>query len=244
MAFHQALGIGEYPLLPELKTFLDASGAGGGLKTEEPRAAWQAQTAPDKKKPQQESPGNSQPVSKVTLAEVREELGDCTRCGLHANRTSLVFGTGSESPRLLIIGDSPGEEDNRQGEPFQGEVGELLDKMLAAIGLTRKEVYLTTLVKCQPPDGVPPSPEEINVCLPFLRRQITAVAPAVICTMGTLSSQMLLNTAKQLIHLRGRFHSFHGIPLMPTFHPEFLIRNPELKKAAWIDLQKIKKKCS
>jgi len=244
VAFHQALGIGEYPLQPELKTFLDTRGeAGGALKTEEPRPTWSAPKVTAKKKTQREASGG-QPASIVTLTEIREELGECTRCSLHLNRTSVVFGMGSESARLLIIGDSPGNEDDRQGEPFQGEAGELLDKMLAAIGLARKNVYLATLVKCPPPDGGTPSPEEISACLPILHRQIAAVSPAVICTMGALSTQTILNTTKQLIHLRGRFHSFQGIPLMPTFPPDFLIRNPELKKAAWLDLQKIKKKCS
>lgn len=237
VAFHQSIGINEYPMLPELKDFLTPADPARKTKNElqVPEAAFQ--------KIQGEGNGKKQ-VPKVSLADIHQELKKCARCGLHENRSSLVFGMGNDSADLLIIGDAPSPEDDRQGEPFCGEAGELLDKMLNAIGLSRKAVYLTTLVNCRPPGDRQPTNEEIDTCLPFLHRQIATIAPKVICTMGTLSSQALLNTAKQLIHLRGRFHDFKGIPLMPTFQPDFLIRNPELKKASWEDLKKIKKKCS
>jgi DNA polymerase len=173
---------------------------------------------------------------------LRTELGDCTRCFLHEKRQNLVFGEGNQRPRLMVIGDWPGPEDDRTGLPFQGIEGEMLTNMLKAIGLERPEVYVTTLVKCQPPAGRPPTRDEIATCLPFLFQQIDAIAPVVICAMGPLATQTLLVTDQPLTRLRGGFHDCRGVALMPTFHPRFLHKNPEMKKATWQDLLMVKKK--
>lgn len=179
----------------------------------------------------------------VGLGRLREEMGDCRHCPLHQGRENLVFGQGDEAGGgLLLIGDSPGPAENRAGSPFQGEAGTLLDKMLAAIGLARGQIYLTDLVKCAPPGSRPPDAVEIQKCLPFLLRQIEALNPAVICAMGPLAAQTLLRTRQSLFKLRGRFHDCQGRPLLATFSPDFLLHNPEMKKAAWLDLQMLQKR--
>lgn len=184
-------------------------------------------------------PPKSSPA--LSLAELRQELENCTRCRLCAPRNCLIFGAGAPDARLLILGEWPEGEDDATGEPFSGEAGTLLEKMLSAIGLKRQEIYTAYVVKCLPPEGEP-DPEAVKACMPFLIRQIEAVAPEIICTMGTLATQALLKTGKSLLQLRGRFHDFHGILVMPTFSPSFLRRHQEMKKAAWHDLQMIERR--
>ena len=190
-------------------------------------------------------------AKKVTLQDVREELGACQRCPLHKTRTNIVFGQGNESAKLMIIADAPHEEDHQQTAPVQGDAGNLLNKMLAAIGLTREEVYITTLVKCFPGGTAKPGENEIKTCLPFLFRQIEIICPSVICTLGLLAAQTLLHSRKSLFQLRGRFYNFNdlcsselgdAIALMPSLHPALLLENEDLKKASWQDLLMIQKK--
>lgn len=176
-----------------------------------------------------------------TLAELRQELENCRRCRLSAQRNCLVFGAGAPDARLFILGEWPEGEDDSTGEPFSGEAGILLEKMLSAIGLKRHEVYTAYVVKCSPA-GEEPDPDTVRTCMPFLTRQIEAVAPEIICTMGALATQALLKTRKSLLQLRGRFHDYHGILVMPTFSPTFLNRHQEMKKAAWHDLQMIERR--
>lgn len=189
--------------------------------------------------------------TKTTLQDVRNELGDCQRCPLRTTRTNIVFGQGSLSAKLMIVTDAPGSDDDRQSLPLQGKVGDLLDKMLTAINLSREEIYITTLVKCFPGPQAKPRENEIKTCLPFLFRQIEIICPTVICTMGMLSSQTLLHSSKSLFQLRGRFYNFNDlcnselgnkIVVMPSLHPYLLIENADLKKASWKDLQLIQKK--
>ena len=188
-------------------------------------------------------PQSPRPAPGVSINNVREELGNCTRCRLHAARSHLVFGEGAERPVLMVVGDWPGPADDQAGQPFRGPEGEMLTKMLQAIQLQREQVYVTNLIKCRPPGDRPPTREEIAACLPFLFRQIEITAPRVICAMGPLVTQTLLATEQKLIRLRGKFHDCLGVPLMPTFHPRFLLENPEMKKATWQDLLMIQKKC-
>ena len=226
----QTLGINEYPASPGLNSFLQHRSA-------------QPKTLPKTPAPILEKNQRSQPppaVPATALADLEEELHRCRRCQLGQARDQLVFGHGNSGNQLMIIGDNPSREDNNSGSPFSGEAGTLLDKMLAAIGLSRNDVYLTNLTKCYAQPA--PSPDSITACFPFLLRQIEAVAPKVICTMGPLASQKMLNASEPLIRLRGKFHKVKDIPLMATFHPEFLIKNQEMKKAVWHDLQLIQKK--
>jgi DNA polymerase len=176
------------------------------------------------------------------LPALEQELAGCRLCSLHQDRRRLVPGSGSGTGGLLLIEDQPGEAEEASGLPFAGDAGELLDKMLLAIGLTRKEVYLTSLLKCRPPENRPPTKNEIATCRNFLDRQIAAVNPAIICVMGQHAAQFLTGSDLPLFRLRGKFHDFHGIPLLVSFHPGFLLRHPEMKKGSWQDLQMLQKK--
>lgn len=175
----------------------------------------------------------------LTLEMVREEIGDCQKCKLCATRTNIVFGTGNPRASLLFVGEAPGEDEDLQGKPFVGRAGQLLTKMIVAMGLSREEVYIANIIKCRPPKNRNPEPDEIAACQPFLLRQIEAIRPKVICALGTFSAQTLLGTEQKISALRGRFHDFHGVRVLPTFHPAYLLRNPSEKKRVWEDLQKI-----
>ena len=185
---------------------------------------------------------DSEREPEAELATLEQKLGECRGCPLHKQRQRIVFGQGNPAARLLIVGPAPGPAEEAAGLPFQGEGGALLDRMLAAIKLNREMVYLTGLIKCPSSGSLPPTPDEVRECLPHLLSQIAAIKPRLICTMDTLSAQVLLHSRKNLFQLRGRFHDYQGIPLMPTLPPELLLRNPELKKTAWEDLQLIQKR--
>lgn len=189
-----------------------------------------------KKVPQPAAPRNLR-----TLEDIREWMGDCQRCNLHATRTQIVFGTGSPDPGILFVGEGPGEEEDLQGKPFVGRAGQLLTKMIEAMGLTREQVFIANVVKCRPPNNRNPEPEEIAACSPFLTAQIKALNPKVICTLGAFAARTLLKTEEKISKLRGRFHLYEGIKLMPTYHPAYLLRNPSEKKTSWGDLQEIMK---
>ncbi len=174
-----------------------------------------------------------------TLAEIRDEIGDCRRCKLCSTRKNIVFGTGSPTAALMFVGEAPGADEDAQGQPFVGRAGQLLTKMINAMGLSREEVYIANIIKCRPPENRNPQPEEIASCKPFLEKQIEAIRPKVICALGTFSAQTLLETQQKISALRGKFHEYHGVKVLPTFHPAYLLRNPNEKKSVWEDLQKI-----
>jgi len=176
-----------------------------------------------------------------TLAGIRADLGDCRRCRLCEGRKNIVFGAGDPGARLMFVGEGPGREEDLQGLPFVGEAGQLLTKMIEAMNYSRETVYICNVVKCRPPENRNPTHEEIAACSPFLLRQVKAVAPKVIVALGTFAAQTLLATKEPISRLRGKFHDYHGIPLMPTFHPAFLLRSPEKKREAWSDLQQVMK---
>jgi len=175
------------------------------------------------------------------LRAVRAELGDCRRCKLHAGRTTLVFGVGNPAAELMFVGEGPGADEDRQGEPFVGRAGQLLTKMIEAMGFRREEVYIANVVKCRPPNNRDPEPDEIEACEPFLKAQIAAVRPRVIVALGRFAVQTLLRDASPVSRQRGRWREYEGVRLMPTFHPAYLLRNPAEKKAAWEDLQLVMK---
>ena len=172
-----------------------------------------------------------------TLADIRRELGDCTRCSLHEGRSRILFGAGPSDAGLMIVGEWPNRADDAEGIFFSGREGELLSKMLQAIDVDLADAYLTNVVKCRASEENPPGKEHISSCRPFLLSQIDVISPKVIVTMGPLAAQELLSTNKLLIRLRGRVHKYKKIPLVPTFQPSYLLKNPEMKKAAWVDLQ-------
>jgi DNA polymerase len=175
----------------------------------------------------------------LTLAEVRKELGDCKRCELHRTRRTIVFGEGNERATLMFIGEGPGYDEDVQGRPFVGKAGQLLTKIIESIHLPREEVYIANIVKCRPPQNRNPEPDEIQSCNPFLMKQIRVIRPKIICALGTFSAQTLLKTDTKISALRGKIFDLEGIKVIPTYHPAFLLRNPERKREVWEDMKKI-----
>jgi uracil-DNA glycosylase len=181
------------------------------------------------------------PNGTSTVSEISEALAGCKRCRLHSGRTNLVFGEGSTRSGLVFVGEGPGFDEDRQARPFVGRAGKLLDKMIAAIGFEREEVYICNVVKCRPPENRTPQPDEIAACSPFLFRQIEALAPRVICALGACATQTLLGNTLPISQARGRIHLWRGIPLICTFHPAYLLRNAAQKAATWLDLKEVLK---
>jgi DNA polymerase len=175
------------------------------------------------------------------LLATREALGACTRCQLAGGRTRLVYGVGNPHAELMFVGEGPGADEDREGEPFVGRAGQLLTRMIEAMGLRREQVYIANVVKCRPPGNRNPEPEEMDACEPFLRRQIAAVRPKVIVALGKIAAQRLLADPTPISRLRGRWFDLDGVRLMPTFHPAYLLRSPDEKKKAWEDLQLVMK---
>ncbi len=190
----------------------------------------------------QPAPPAVAPMNLPTLESVREELGECTRCKLHKGRHNIVFGVGNPSARLMFVGEAPGEDEDRQGFPFVGKAGQLLTKMIEAMGLARDDVYICNTVKCRPPNNRNPEPDELAACEPFLKGQLASVKPEVIVTLGKFAAQALLREATPITRLRGQWREYEGIPLMPTFHPAYLLRSPGEKGKVWDDLKQVMKK--
>jgi DNA polymerase len=177
---------------------------------------------------------------RLSLETVREQLGECTRCGLCEGRSTIVFGDGNPDADLMFIGEGPGEQEDRQGLPFVGRAGELLTQMIEkGIGVPRSDVYICNIVKCRPPRNRTPLPPEVSACRPFLDGQIRAVAPKVIVTLGKPAASLLLDREIAITRLRGTWQDYQGIPLMPTLHPAYVLRQytPENRRAVWQDLQ-------
>jgi uracil-DNA glycosylase family 4 len=177
-----------------------------------------------------------------SLEDIRADLGDCTRCKLHQGRKNIVFGAGDDTARLVFVGEGPGAEEDRQGVPFVGAAGDLLTRIIDAMKLSRDTVYICNIVKCRPPKNRNPEPDEIDTCIPFLKRQLTAIKPDLIVTLGKVAAHSLLGTDTYISRLRGRFHDWQGIPVMPTYHPAYLLRNPEHKRHVWEDMKQVMRK--
>lgn len=177
----------------------------------------------------------------LNLEQLAESVKDCRKCRLHQGRTHVVFGTGSPQADLVFVGEAPGYDEDAQGEPFVGRAGQLLTRIIEAIGLTRDQVYILNVIKCRPPDNRNPLPDELAACRPILEAQLACLRPRVICALGTFAAQTLLQTEETISRLRGRFHNLAGIPVMPTYHPAYLLRNPQGKRAVWDDMQRIQR---
>ncbi len=199
----------------------------------------------------QESPGDTSQVaevSPVTLARsaddlkiIREDIGDCTRCKLHRlGRRQIVFGVGNPTADLMFVGEAPGADEDIQGIPFVGRAGQLLTKIIEAIGLSRDDVYIANVIKCRPPENRNPEPDEVEMCEPFLFRQIDSIHPKVIVALGTFAAKALLKTQDSISRLRGRVYDYRGAKLIPTFHPAFLLRSPDRKRDVWEDMKKVR----
>lgn len=175
------------------------------------------------------------------MKDVRQELGECARCKLSRSRKKIVFGVGNERADLVLVGEAPGRDEDVQGEPFVGKAGALLTRILNAVDFKREEVYITNVVKCRPPENRNPQPDEIAACEPFLLKQLGAIRPSFIVALGNFAAQTLLKTDKKISQLRGRFHDYQGIRLLPTYHPAYLLRNPNMKGPVWEDFKHLKR---
>jgi DNA polymerase len=231
----ESFGIDSYPMTPELQHFFKNAlpRKQEELKVSEP--------APGYSPKRLKKAAVSVPTAS-SLADVRQQLGDCTRCALHKGRGSILFGRGNEDADLFIVSEYPNIADDAQGSLFSGPDGDLLGKMLNAIDLDLEQVYISSVVKCRASEANLPGKAEVAACLPFLMAQIEAVSPKIICAMGPLAAHVLLKSKQPLIRLRGRWRQLNGIPLMATFHPSYLLKNQEMKKAVWQDLQAIQKR--
>jgi uracil-DNA glycosylase len=181
-------------------------------------------------------------IAKRPLDEIRRELGDCQRCKLCAGRNTIVFGSGNPRAELVFVGEGPGEDEDRQGVPFVGKAGQLLTKMIEAMKFTRDDVYICNVVKCRPPNNRNPEADEIAACEPFLKAQLASLQPKVIVALGKFAAQTLLRDTTPITRLRGQWREYQGIALMPTFHPAYLLRQPDEKRVAWMDLQEVMKR--
>ncbi len=189
------------------------------------------------------APGDSPQAASENAPEslefLRENVLKCRECDLSKTRTNVVFGAGSHKAKLMFVGEAPGEEEDKQGLPFVGRAGQLLTKIIEAMGLKREDVYIANILKCRPPNNRAPLPAEISACRDNVKRQVEMIAPRVICTLGKFASQTLLDTQVPISALRGNFREYHGIKVMPTFHPAYLLRNPDDKKLVWGDMKKV-----
>lgn len=175
------------------------------------------------------------------LKDIRDDIGDCTRCRLHKGRKNIVFGVGNPNADLMFVGEGPGADEDQQGEPFVGRAGQLLNNMISAMGLKRQDVYIANVVKCRPPGNRTPEKDECDTCGPFLLRQIEVIRPKVIVALGAVAAKYLLAINDSMANLRGRWYEMKGAKLAVTYHPAYLLRDPRQKKEAWKDLQMVMK---
>jgi DNA polymerase len=187
---------------------------------------------------------SSQPVriekSSESFEEIWADIGDCTRCPLHQGRTNIVHTDGNQYARLMFVGEAPGADEDAQARPFVGRAGQLLTKIIEAIGFKREEVLIGNVNRCRPPGNRPPTPEEASMCKPFLLREIAVVQPEVIVVLGNTAMRNLLDIKQGITKVRGEFQDYHGVKVMPTFHPAYLLRDPSKKKETWEDLKKVR----
>jgi len=227
--YYQELGIHDFYRRPVPKGVVDAADTDGDDEMQEkvPTAA----------------PQSGVVDHAAELVAIREDLGDCRRCPLHTmGRKQIVFGTGNPYAELMFVGEAPGADEDRQGEPFVGRAGQLLNNMIAAMGLERADVYIANIIKCRPPGNRTPLPDECATCSPFLIRQIETIQPKVLVALGAVAARTLLGVNEPMGALRGRWYEMRGVPLAVTFHPAYLLRNPAAKKDAWQDLQMVMKR--
>lgn len=183
--------------------------------------------------------GQAPQAGAVGLQIVRDDLGDCTRCGLSSSRKNIVFGVGNPNAELVFVGEAPGADEDAQGEPFVGAAGQLLTKMIDAMGFSRESVYICNVVKCRPPGNRNPEPDEVASCEPFLKMQLQVLRPRVIVALGKFAAHCLLQTDTPITRLRGNWGTYEGVATMPTLHPAYLLRNPDAKRDVWQDLKAV-----
>jgi DNA polymerase len=203
------------------------------------RLGWRGLPAKAEPKIEEKEPSAGKTDKILSLGEIRAEMGDCRRCKLYGGRKNLVFGDGPADARLMFVGEAPGADEDRQGVPFVGEAGQLLNKMLRNLGLRREEVYIANILKSRPPGNRDPEADEIAACLPFLEKQIKAIRPRVIVILGRIAAHALLPTKEPITRLRGHWQRYHNIRVMPTFHPSYLLRMIQERRKTWDDMQQV-----
>jgi uracil-DNA glycosylase len=180
------------------------------------------------------------PASADTLDAIRADMGDCQRCKLAPTRTTIVFGSGNPNADIVFVGEAPGYEEDQQGLPFVGEAGRLLTKIIESTGIKREDAYICNILKCRPPGNRNPEPDEVLACSPFLKRQIAAIRPRIVCCLGKFAAQTMLQNQAPISRLRGEFHDIDGMRVIATFHPAYLLRSPEKKREVWEDMKQIR----
>jgi uracil-DNA glycosylase len=262
LRYADELGLGPYyldrasepasqPPAPEVRARgVGAAANGSSLEGSAPPSRLSSPAAP-RPKPAPVSPPVSLPVlagpslfderiEGDSLERISKDIGpDCTRCKLHKARKQIVFGVGNPKAELVFVGEGPGRDEDEQGEPFVGRAGKLLTQMIEAMGLRRQDVYICNVVKCRPPENRLPEKDEITTCSPYLLRQLSVIGPKVICCLGSCSAQTLLQTNQGISRFRGQWFDLQGSKLIATYHPAYLLRNPEAKGEVWKDLQKV-----
>jgi len=188
--------------------------------------------------PETDAPLGAEAVE--SLAHIRTDLGECTRCKLSKDRSNVVFGAGNPKADLMFVGEAPGRDEDREGVPFVGRAGQLLTRIIAAIGLTREDVYIANVIKCRPPNNRNPELDEIQTCEPFLFRQVDVIEPKVVVALGAFAIRTLLHTDQAISRVRGQIFDYRGAKLIPTFHPAFLLRSPDRKRDVWEDMKKVR----
>ena len=223
-------------LVAGFRAHLEARGRSGLLGVP---AAISVKRPPPPHLPRADAGEERRKVGAPGLVAVREELGDCQRCRLKDGRKQIVFGVGNPEAELVFVGEAPGADEDRLGEPFVGAAGQLLDKMIEAMGFRRQDVYICNVIKCRPPENRNPEPDEVASCEPFLKKQLAVLRPRLIVTLGKFAAHCLLRIDTPITRLRGNWKSYEGIQLMPTYHPAFLLRDPSRKRECWNDLQQV-----
>ena len=202
-------------------------------------SAWRDR--PERGRPAKSADGREAKTAGEVLSDIRTDLGECTRCQLSGlGRTQVVFGVGNPEADLMFVGEAPGREEDVKGIPFVGRAGQLLTKIIESIGASRESVYIANVIKCRPPQNRNPEPVEVSTCEPFLLAQIDAIQPKVIVALGAFAARTLLQSDAPISRLRGREYAFRGATLIPTFHPAYLLRNPESKREVWEDMKRVR----
>jgi uracil-DNA glycosylase family 4 len=218
---------------------VESGGAGYALDAEPVRASVAKKDRGDQGGPAAQAEPAAQVDPGRALIALREEIGDCTRCGLHEKRQNIVFGEGNPNASLVFVGEGPGRDEDVSGRPFVGAAGQLLDRIIGAITLRREEVYICNVVKCRPPDNRTPGQTECATCGPFLHKQLNIIGPRVVVALGGTATGFLLERGESLGKLRGRFHQAAGFTVMPTYHPAYLLRSPQGKRPVWEDMKQV-----
>src|SRR5688500_12421337 len=223
----------------EREIYLDTLTADAALALlMQPRAA-RAQSAPQAT-PNPQTSGATITISSRSLSVLQEQAGGCTRCRLHEGRTNVVFGEGNPNADVMVVGEAPGQEEDRTGRPFVGQAGRLLDLLLLTAGFPRESVYICNTLKCRPPNNRNPLPDEMEQCSNFLLGQIDAIKPRALLAVGKFAAQALLQSEESIGRLRGRVHTYRGTPLIVTYHPAYLLRSPQASRLAWQDFQRLR----